>query len=443
MSVILQKNNYSFMDHGDFIKKLYKDVSENENITSYKLSGKLFSIINENKKKPNRKRCHESDSLHAETLAVRQMYQEFFLDIPTGLKANLSITKTLSNTSSVRDFAQKLLESTTFDHAGLNGGNSSDESLRCKVMDEYFFIPPKSSFIDHGDFIKKLYKDVSKNENITSYKLSGKLFSIINENKKKPNRKRCHESDSLHAETLAVRQMYQEFFLDIPTGLKANLSIAKTLSNTSSVRDFAQKLLESTTFDHAGLNGGNSSDESLMCKVMDEYFFIPPKSRFFCGCVKEQCRKLSGSKFDILIADPPWWNKYIRRLKNANEKLSNIEDVKNIIFPQWGVTYITTWYWLKVSVDLEPICPFGSGHKKQPYERLILGRVGDVDVPESQLIVTVPNLLCPYVKVESPQTLELFARYLLPNTTSIGYEPLKWQHISLYEQITCEENKAR
>lgn len=72
---------------------------------------------------------------------------------------------------------------------------------------------------------------------------------------------------------------------------------------------------------------------------------------------------------------------------------SNVEAVKNIIFPRWGVTYITTWYWLKVTIDLEPICTFATGHKKQPYERLMLGSVGEVNVPQSQLIVSVPSAL--------------------------------------------------
>lgn len=70
MSVLLQKKYYTFIDHGDFINKLFKAVSENENITSYELSDKLFSIINESKKKCSRKRSHNSDSLYAEVCIV-------------------------------------------------------------------------------------------------------------------------------------------------------------------------------------------------------------------------------------------------------------------------------------------------------------------------------------------------------------------------------------
>ncbi|KAJ0174214.1 hypothetical protein K1T71_010360 [Dendrolimus kikuchii] len=234
-------------------------------------------------------------------------------------------------------------------------------------------------------------------------------------------------------------------------------------------------------FDHKGINGGNTTNVPLECKIKNETFLIPPQSSFFCGCVKEQCKKLEGSKFDLVIADPPWWNKYIRRLKGANQKLSysmmynediasipvkdllspncliavwctnspsNTAAVKDLIFPSWGVEYVATWYWLKVTVDLEPICEFSFGSQKQPYERLILGKVGDVGkVPEDMLLVSIPSalhshkpplldILSQYINNQNPRTLELFARYLLPNTTSIGYEPLKWQHISLYECVS-------
>ncbi|XP_026320753.1 methyltransferase-like protein 4 [Hyposmocoma kahamanoa] len=127
---------------------------------------------------------------------------------------------------------------------------------------------------------------------------------------------------------------------------------------------------------------------------------------------------------------------------------SNIAAVKDLIFPKWGVEYITTWYWLKVNIDLQPLCDFGYGCKKQPYERLILGKIGNImNVPENHLVVSIPSalhshkpplldLLKPFVAAKDPQVLELFARYLLPNTTSVGFEPLKWQHVSLYDKVS-------
>lgn len=51
-------------------------------------------------------------------------------------------------------------------------------------------------------------------------------------------------------------------------------------------------------------------------------------------------------------------------------------------------------------------------------------------------IIFFSDILKPFVHTDNPEILELFARYLLPNTTSVGYEPLKWQHLSLYELVT-------
>lgn len=72
---------------------------------------------------------------------------------------------------------------------------------------------------------------------------------------------------------------------------------------------------------------------------------------------------------------------------------SNIDALKNTIFPQWGVTYISTWYWLKITVDYQPVTPFAAGLAKQPFERIIIGKIGNVQVPETKLIVSVPSAL--------------------------------------------------
>lgn len=50
----------------------------------------------------------------------------------------------IAKTEEVRVLSQELFESTMFEHIGLNGGNNSDDALRCKVKGEYFFIPPDS-----------------------------------------------------------------------------------------------------------------------------------------------------------------------------------------------------------------------------------------------------------------------------------------------------------
>ncbi|CAK1550790.1 unnamed protein product [Leptosia nina] len=308
-----------------------------------------------------------------------------------------------------------------------------------------------------------------------SFAITTKLFSIKRDKKKKLM-KRNHD-DNIHEEASAVKAMYCDLIKILPSTLK-NATLNKyDLLDSSTVRDLSKQLFESTKFDHSGLSGGNNSETPVMCDIKGEQFLIPAKCRFLCGCVKEQCQKLHGNKYDIVIADPPWWNKYIRRLKTANDKMgysmmynediaslpisnvladtcliavwctnspSNISAVKNLIFPNWGVEYVTTWFWLKLTIDLEPLCDFGSGSQKQPYERVLIGRKGNIKVNEDVLFASVPSslhshkpplldILSPLLPREEPRVLELFARYLLSNTTSVGFEPLKWQHLSLYE----------
>ncbi|XP_045502291.1 DNA N6-methyl methyltransferase [Colias croceus] len=335
-------------------------------------------------------------------------------------------------------------------------------------------------FIDHRDFISNIYKNVDSenlnNSGDTSFSISPKLFSIKCDKKESDSRKRKH-NDALIEEAIKIRTMYSNLVNILPADIKMKLKSKYDLLETAAVRDLSQQLFQSTAIDYQGMSGGNNSDKPLIRKIKDNDYLIPEKCRFLCGCVKEQCKKLSGNKYDIVIADPPWWNKYIRRLKTANDKMgysmmynediasipisqllsetsliavwctnapSNIKAIRDTIFPKWGVEYITTWYWMKVSIDLEPICAFGSGSKKQPYERIIIGKVGNVNVPEDLLISSVPSalhshkpplldLLSPHIPTTEPKVLELFARYLLPNTTSVGYEPLKWQHLSLYD----------
>ncbi|XP_047524695.1 DNA N6-methyl methyltransferase isoform X1 [Pieris napi] len=343
--------------------------------------------------------------------------------------------------------------------------------------------------IDHMDFVTKCYSNVREKNNTKHYTLTPKLFSIKRKSIIAPSkqfRKRKH-NDNVLEEALTIQAIYNNLIASLPTGLKTAVKTKYNTMDASSLRDFSKNLFESTDYDHKDTSGGNNSEVPLICQIEGSDFLVPGKCRFKCGCVKEECKKLDGNKYDIVIADPPWWNKYIRRLKKAAIKLSysmmyneeiasipinnlfsdttliavwctnspsNINSVKELIFPKWGVEYVTTWYWLKLTIDLEPICPFSSGSKKQPYERLIMGRRGDLKVPKNVVFASIPSSLHSHkpplndlftyynISTEGPHVLELFARYLLPNTTSVGYEPLKWQNLALYVEVDNKKNNV-
>lgn len=52
--------------------------------------------------------------------------------------------------------------------------------------------------------------------------------------------------------------------------------------------------------------------------------------------------------------------------------------------------------------------------------------------------ILVSELLIPYLP-QMPKSLELFARYLLPDYTSFGLEVLKFQHQFLYENLIIDD----
>ncbi|XP_076347366.1 methyltransferase like 4 isoform X1 [Tachypleus tridentatus] len=217
-------------------------------------------------------------------------------------------------------------------------------------------------------------------------------------------------------------------------------------------------------------------------------FVLPPNSSFLWSDITTLDVFIStGKKFDVILMDPPWENKSVKRKKGypvvANEKLcdlpvphlakpgtlvlvwstnndNQISFIKNQLFPHWSVHHCADWYWVKVTQKGEPVYPFGNRHKK-PYENLIIGRflVDSHDMESFQLVeddkvlVSVPSavhshkpplseVLKSYLP-EGAKGLELFARYLLPHWTSCGNEVLKLQNIECFEPIftTVEESE--
>lgn len=139
------------------------------------------------------------------------------------------------------------------------------------------------------------------------------------------------------------------------------------------VYDKAKKVSLSNSF------GENKND----CKVIEidrEKYFFPSNCRFFCKDVKDIGKNLRGEKFDVILLDPPWWNKYIRRKKLKSDKAysmiydcelasipigefleddgfvvvwctnstQHFDKLVSEIFPSWGVSFAGKWYWIKV-----------------------------------------------------------------------------------------------
>ncbi|XP_037283928.2 methyltransferase like 4 isoform X2 [Rhipicephalus microplus] len=220
---------------------------------------------------------------------------------------------------------------------------------------------------------------------------------------------------------------------------------------------------------------GCSAPHARLIHFRGQPAWLPANARVQIGDIQDLAPFLTGS-FDFILLDPPWANKSARR-KRAYSMLprrqllssvplkrlaspqgclvavwcttngAHLRFVARELLPSWGLTYLATWYWVKVTKHGEPVRPFDCPHKK-PYEFVIFGGPSSLSIPRDKVFVSVPScihshkpplseLVRPFVK-NGGACMEVFARYLVPGWTSVGNEALKLQHESLYEPASSE-----
>nr|XP_021509467.1 methyltransferase-like protein 4 [Meriones unguiculatus] len=226
----------------------------------------------------------------------------------------------------------------------------------------------------------------------------------------------------------------------------------------------------------------NNCSFSKMITLMGQKYLLPPNSSFLLSDISCMQPLLNCSKtFDVIVIDPPWENKSVKRSNRysclspqqikrmpipklaapgclvvtwVTNRQKHLCFVKEELYPSWSVEVIAEWYWVKITNSGEFVFPLDSPHKK-PYECLVLGRVREKNalalrstgvkvppVPDQRLIVSVPcvlhshkpplaEVLKDYIK-PGGECLELFARNLLPGWMSWGNEVLKFQHVDYF-----------
>lgn len=113
-------------------------------------------------------------------------------------------------------------------------------------------------------------------------------------------------------------------------------------SNNKLAMNAADRILKNTdTSGSLEFNGGNNDNQAISITLGKAKYFIPPLCRFYCCSVHRLHEKLinqDASLFDVILLDPPWWNKYVRR-KNARDRSKGLVKIHTVYFligiPAW------------------------------------------------------------------------------------------------------------
>ncbi|XP_053427153.1 N(6)-adenine-specific methyltransferase METTL4 isoform X2 [Nycticebus coucang] len=229
----------------------------------------------------------------------------------------------------------------------------------------------------------------------------------------------------------------------------------------------------------------NNSSFTKMITLMGQKYLLPPKSSFLLSDISCMQPLLNCTKiFDIIVIDPPWQNKSVKRSNRygylsplqikqipipklaapnclivtwVTNRQKHLRFVKEELYPSWSVEVVAEWHWVKflAGAGFEPAtsdvwgqCPTPLSHRHHPLDRNADTTV--LPIPDHKLIVSVPcilhshkpplaEVLKDYIK-PAGECLELFARNLQPGWTSWGNEVLKFQHVNYF--VTLESGSS-
>lgn len=149
----------------------------------------------------------------------------------------------------------------------------------------------------------------------------------------------------------------------------------------------------------------NSSGGTVTLEAMGARFSIPQGSTFLMSDAArleplvEHCNAHPTSSYDVVVLDPPWWNRSVRRSNKypflTSKEISElplpsiladgalvvvwttnsrtlVESIKDSLFSNWSVQFVAEWQWLKVTTSGEMVIDLESVHRK-PYETLVVG----------------------------------------------------------------------
>ncbi|KAM3510893.1 hypothetical protein MY11210_005431 [Beauveria gryllotalpidicola] len=216
----------------------------------------------------------------------------------------------------------------------------------------------------------------------------------------------------------------------------------------------------------------SSPSPSSSSQAADSEPYIPPDAHHVHGSIHDTKPSFTqvAPKFRLIIMDPPWPNRSVRRTTARYKTARSLSDVQALlravpvpahladdglvavwitnkpriaellggVLAEWGLHVAAEWTWLKVTADGRPLCPLDSAWRK-PWERLLVAKRVGRPAPDGlahRTIVAVPDvhsrkpsLRGLFGDLLDPDYigLEVFARGLTAGWWSWGDEVLKFQ----------------
>lgn len=179
-----------------------------------------------------------------------------------------------------------------------------------------------------------------------------------------------------------VQGTYELFRKKLPN-LENTENDENTNKRNTEALEVAQSVYEQTgKNDLTNIIGANEL-LTVFTKVRECNYLFPKACKFYCKHVKGIMEDLCGERYDFVLLDPPWWNKYIRRKRfksNDGYNMMYSDDIQDLpvgdlitddglvavwctnspqhldelrnMFDKWRIEYIGQWFWLKVSFNI-------------------------------------------------------------------------------------------
>ncbi|KAL7751509.1 hypothetical protein RI367_002972 [Sorochytrium milnesiophthora] len=239
----------------------------------------------------------------------------------------------------------------------------------------------------------------------------------------------------------------------------------------------------------------DSRERATVVRVQTHAYIVPPLSQFLIsdlGSAYKSLPRSVGSRFNIVLMDPPWPNASASR-STAYSTMDDCYDLFKLpirsmldpergslvavwitnrpkyrrfvterLLPDWGLEVTAEWLWVKTTTDGQPVIPLDSSHR-QPYESLIIGTRRPRPEPEPEpepeggrrvevqavrTVVACPSLhhsrkpgihgllqdMYRELFDDVAVPVELFARHLVSGWSSWGNEAIRFQNARYWMQ---------